>query len=52
MITPPVLLRHVTYLLKVEPYKNAGAAFKNLSALAPNATLFGIYYDDDDKVSH
>jgi len=52
MMPPPVLPHYVAYLLKTGPYKNAGPVFKKLSILAPNAKLFGIYYDDPDIVSH
>lgn len=51
MVPPPVLPRHVAYVLKTGAYKNAGPAFRKLSSLAPKTNLFGIYYDDTYTVS-
>lgn len=49
--TPLSAPGRVAYKLYRGPYKNAGAAFRELSGLAPHLKTFGIYYDDPKKVS-
>ena len=51
VVAHPVSPRHVAYVAKTGPYKNVGSAFRKLGSLAPKTTLFGIYYDDTDKVT-
>lgn len=47
---PLSLPGRVAYKLYRGSYSNAGAAFKELAAVAPHLKTVGIYYDDPNKV--
>ena len=49
--TPLSLPGRIAYKLYRGSYSNAGAAFKELAAVAPHLKTVGIYYDDPNKVS-
>ena len=48
--TPLSCPKRVAYRLYTGPYKNSGAAFKQLCGIVPDLKTFGVYYDDPDKV--
>ena len=48
---PASMPRRSAYVLRTGPYKKAGKEFDRLIKLVPkDTTLFGVYYDDPDKV--
>ena len=47
---PESMPKRAAYVLKQGPYKNCGPEFGKLQKLARGATLFGLYYDDPEKV--
>lgn len=38
------------YIVHTGPYEGVGKLFGNLGRLTPTRTLFGVYYDDPNKV--
>ena len=48
---PASMPRRAAYVLRTGPYKKAGKEFDRLVKLVPkDTTLFGVYYDDPNKV--
>ena len=48
---PASLPSRIAYSVHKGAYKKAGGAFWTLDSLVPHRRLFGIYYDDPNKVS-
>ena len=48
---PASLPNRIAYCAHKGAYKKCGGAFWKLDSLVPHRRLFGLYYDDPDKVS-
>ena len=47
---PASLPSSYAYVVHTGPYHNVGSVFQSLGTIVPKRRLFGVYYDDPNKV--